>query len=153
MKKLQRFDQNHGLSPLQKCQFCLLFKSMFILSRKAFFLTRTSPNTFTGCIVHKTKRSQNFQFLTKTMDKPLGKNANFVGFWNRCFFCSKRLVCYIKRRKSFFHDLFSRSMTWEYTGLQGVTGGYKGLQGVTRGDRGWQGLTGGYKWLYKLFSN
>ena len=32
----------------------------------------------------------------------------------------------IKRRKSFFHDLFSRSMTWEYWGLQRVTGGYKG---------------------------
>ena len=33
------------------------------------------------------------------------------------------LVCYIKRRKSFFHNLFSRSMTWEYRGLQGVTRG------------------------------
>ena len=38
--------------------------------------------------------------------------------------------------KYFFHDFFSRSMTWEYRGLQGVTGGYKGLQGVTRGYRG-----------------
>ena len=62
-------------------------------------------------------------------------------------FCSERLVCYIKRRKSFFHDLFSRSMTWEYTrgykGLQGVTRGYRGLQGVTRGYRGLQGVTRG----------
>ena len=80
-----------------------------------------------------------------------------MGFSNRGFFCSERLVCYIKRRKSFFHDLFSRSMTWEYTGLQGVTRGYKGLQGVkrgyrglqrvTRGDRGRQGVTGGWKGL------
>ena len=43
------------------------------------------------------------------------------------------LVCYIKRRKSFFDDLFSQSMTWEYKGLQEVTKGYKGLQGVTGG--------------------
>ena len=63
------------------------------------------------------------------------------------FFCSERLVCYIKRRKSFFHDLFSRSMTWEYRGLQGVTGGYKGLQGVTGGYKGLQGVTGGDKGL------
>ena len=180
MKKLQLFDQNHGLSPLQKCQLCLLFKSMFILSRKACFLTRTSPNNFSGFILHNTKRQQNFQFLTKTMDenhdhdqnhgpKPwlwlwlfdqnqnLWKNPIFVGFWNRCFCCSERLVCYKKDRKSFFHHLFSRSMTWEYRGLQGVTEGYKGLQGVTggykrlqgvkRGDRGWQGVTGGYKGL------
>ena len=169
MKTLQLFDQNHGLSTLLKCQFCLLFKSMFILSRKACLLTRTSPITFFGCILHKTKRLENFEGSTKTMDhgpKPwtLGKNANFVGFWNPCFSCSERLVCYIKRRKSVFHDLFWRSMTWEYKGLQGITGGYKGvtrgyiglqgvtrgyrgLQGVTRGDRGWQGVTGGYKGL------
>ena len=38
-------------------------------------------------------------------------------------------------------------MTWEYRGLQGVTGGYKGLQGVTRAYRGLQGVTGGDKGL------
>ena len=68
-------------------------------------------------------------------------------FESDVFCCSERLVCYIKRRKSFFHDLFSRSMTWEYRGLQGVTGGYKGLQGVTRGYRGLQGVTRGYRGL------
>ena len=31
-------------------------------------------------------------------------------------------------------------MTWEYRGLQGVTGGYKGLQGVARGEKGLQGV-------------
>ena len=148
MKKLQLFDQNHELSTLQKCQFFLLFKSMFILSRKACLLTRTSPNTFSGCILRKTKRSKHFKVSTRTMDhgpKPwtLCKNANFVGFWNRCFSCSERLVCYQKRRKSFFHDLFLRSMTREYRGIQRVTGGYKGLQGVTRGYRGLQGVTRG----------
>ena len=38
-------------------------------------------------------------------------------------------------------------MTWEYRGLQGVTGGYRGLQGVTRGYKELKGVTGGYKWL------
>ena len=84
MKKLQLFDQHHGLTPLEKCQFC--------------------------------------------------------GFLNRRFRCSERLVCYIKRRKSFFLDLFSGSMTWEYRG-------YRGLQGVTKGDKGLQGITGGYEGL------
>ena len=64
-----------------------------------------------------------------------------MGFLNGCFHCPERLVCYIKRRKSFFHDLFSRSMTWEYRRLQGVTRGYTGLQGVTRGYKGGQGVT------------
>ena len=38
-------------------------------------------------------------------------------------------------------------MTWEYTGLQGVTGGYKGLQGVTGGYKGLKGVKGGDKGL------
>ena len=63
------------------------------------------------------------------------------------FVVQKRLVCYIKRRKSFLHDLFSRSMTLEYTGLQKVAGGYKGLQRVTKGYKGLQGVTGGDKGL------
>ena len=67
-----------------------------------------------------------------------------MGFSNRCFFCSEKLVCYIKRRKSFSHDLFSRSRTWEYRGLEGGTGGYKG---VTRGYKGLKGVTRGYKRL------
>ena len=63
------------------------------------------------------------------------------------FCCSERLVCYIKSPKSFFHDLFSRSVKWEYRGLQGVTKGYNGLQVVTVGYKGLQGVTGGYKRL------
>ena len=85
------------------------------------------------------------------------EKCQFSGFLNRRFRCSERLVCYIKRRKLFFLDLFSGPMTWEYRGyrgLQGVTGGDKGLQGLTRsyrrlqrvirGYRGLQEVTGGY---------
>ena len=60
------------------------------------------------------------------------------------------LVCYIKRPKSFFDDLFSRCMIWEcggYKRLMGVTRGYRGLQGATRGYRGLQGVTRGYRGL------
>ena len=94
------------------------------------------------------------------MDRPLWKNANFVGFRNRCLSCLERLVCFTKRRKSFFRDLFSRSMTWEYRGLQGVAEGYKvlqavkrgyrGLQGITKGDGGLQGVTGAYRGLQRI---
>ena len=38
-------------------------------------------------------------------------------------------------------------MTWEYMGLQGVTGVYKGLQEVTRGYNALQRVTGGDKEL------
>ena len=76
-----------------------------------------------------------------------------MGFSNRCFCCSKRLVCYIKRPKWFFHDLFSPSITPEYRALQGVTGGYKGLQGVTGGYKRLLGVTGGDKRLQGVSKN
>ena len=44
MKKLQLFDQNHGLSPLEICQFCIHLKCMFILSRKACLYLRVQRN-------------------------------------------------------------------------------------------------------------
>ena len=67
------------------------------------------------------------------LDQNLGltplEKYQFSAFLLRRFRFSERLVSYIKRRKSFFRDLFSGSMTWEYRG-------YRGFQGVTRGDRG-----------------
>ena len=71
--KSQIFDENDGLTPLEKCQFCC--------------------------------------------------------FLNLCFHSREWLVFYIKRQKSFFHDLLSRSITWPVKQL--VTEGYKGLQRVT----------------------
>ena len=132
---------------MQKCQFWLLLKYMFILCKNAFFLTRTSPNTFSACILHKTNVNKNKIFDQHHGLTPLEK-CQFCGCLNRRFRCSERLVCYIKGRKSYFVDLFSGSMTSEYRcyrGLQRVTGGDKGLQGVTRGYRGLQTVTRGYR--------
>ena len=44
-------------------------------------------------------------------------------------------------------------MTWEYRGLQGLTGGYKGLQGVTGSYKRLQGVTGGDKGLQGVSKN
>ena len=74
----------------------------------------------------------------------------FCVFETDVFVFQKGFFCYIKRPKSFFHDLFSRSMTWECRGLQGVTVSYTGLQGVTRGYRGLQGVTRGYWGLQRV---
>ena len=50
MKKSQIFDQNHGLTPLQKCQFCGFLKPMFLLFRKACLLYKTSKIVFSRFI-------------------------------------------------------------------------------------------------------
>ena len=82
---------------------------MFILSKKACFLTKTSRNTFSGCILHKTKRKM---LLYKT---------------SKIFF--SRFIFTI-------YDMRIPGVTRGYRGLEGVTRGYKGLQGVTAGYNG-----------------
>ena len=87
--------------------------------------------------------------MPKPWTNPFGKMP-ILGFLKPMFSLSRKACLLYKRSKIVFHDLFSRSITWEYGGLQGVTWGYKGLQGVTRGYRGLQGLqevTGGNKEL------
>ena len=46
LKKSQSFDQNHGLTPLEKCQFGGFLKPMFPLFRKAWLLYKTSKIVF-----------------------------------------------------------------------------------------------------------
>ena len=46
MKKLHFFDQNHGLTPLEKCQFCGFLKPMFSLFRKVCLLYKMSKFVF-----------------------------------------------------------------------------------------------------------
>ena len=146
MKKLQLFDQNHRLSSLQKCQFSLLFKSMFILSRRACFLTRTSPNNFSGCILHKTKRSKKFQIFDQNHGLTPLQKCQFCGFLKPMFLLFGKGCLLYKTSKivwsRFIFTIYDmgiqgvQGVTGGYWGLQGVTGGCKGLKEVTRGDRG-----------------
>ena len=61
-----------------------------------------SRNTFSRRNVPKRKEERNLKFLTKTMDKPLLKNANFATCLNRCFYGQKRLVFVINRHETLF---------------------------------------------------
>ena len=142
MKRLQLFHPNDGLTSLEKCQFCGFLKSMFLWSRKACFLTRTSPNVFfftVFCI-----KREVYQNLWK---------MQILWFSNRNFYSLEGLVSYInvKNRIFFFHDLLSRSITWGsrgYKGLQGLTAGYKWLQG--QAYFGLQRVKSGYMWLEEV---
>ena len=40
------FDQNHELTLSEKWKFCDFYQAVFLWSRKASFLSRTSANTF-----------------------------------------------------------------------------------------------------------
>ena len=68
-KKLEKWpfsDQNHGLTPLEKCQFFEFLNFLFFQPRKAFFRSRISKNTFSWSTLRKKKSSKNGHFCTNT---------------------------------------------------------------------------------------
>ena len=86
MKKFQIFDQTHGRTSLEKCKFCDFFKSAFLWSRKASFLSRTLPNTF----------------LRPNEADKLKKKANYATVLNSCFCGQERLAFHLKRHQTHF---------------------------------------------------
>ena len=69
MGKWPIFDQNHGLTPLEKSQFSGVFELLFFYSlKRRFFVLEYRKIHFSWPILPERKRWKNGQFLTKTMD-------------------------------------------------------------------------------------
>ena len=107
MKKGQFSDQNHGLTPLEKCQFCGCLKPMFSLLTKAYLLYKTCKIVFLRFIL--TIYDMGIQGVTRG-DKRLQRVTwGYKGV---------------------------QGVTRGYSRLKGVTTGDRGLQRVTRGCKG-----------------
>ena len=106
MKKALIFDQNDGLTPLQKRQFCGFFKPIFFLSRKACLLYKTSKIVFSRSIF--TIYDMRIHGVTRGYSGLQGVTRGYKGL---------------------------QGVTGGYQGLQGGTGADKGLQGVAKDYR------------------
>ena len=102
MKKCRIFDQNDGLTPLQKSQFFGFLKAMFLLLRQACLLYKTSKLVSSRFIC--TIYDMEIQVVTSGYRGLQGGTRGYKGL---------------------------QGVTRGYKGLQGVTGGDKGLHGVT----------------------
>ena len=60
------------------------------MCRKANFLSRTTSKAFVGLLHLKHRECRNVEFLTKTMDQSLSKNAIFSTFLIRSFYSLER---------------------------------------------------------------
>ena len=104
--KFQIFDQNHGLTPLQKYHFCGFLKPMFYLFRKACLLYKTSKIDFSRFIF--TIYDMGIEGVTRGYTGLQGVTRSYRGL---------------------------KGVTGGYKGLQGVTGDDNALQGVTKDYR------------------
>ena len=90
MEIFQIFDQNHGLTPLEKSQFLTVLTFRFFIVKKTFFISRISLNGFCQLILTIIKRWKNFKFLTKNHGLTPLEKFLFLAFLTFCFLQSKK---------------------------------------------------------------
>ena len=102
LKKWPVLDQNHGLTPLEKCQFFDFLFFLFLQPRKAFlFVLEYLKIHFPGLLCLKQRSWKNGHFCTKTMEK-----WQFFDFFNFFFYSLKRRFLVLEYRKTHFPGLF-----------------------------------------------
>ena len=80
LEKRPYWDQNHGLTLLEKCQFFDFWNFLFLLPRKAFFHSRKSKKLFCRPILNKKKVRKMASFGPKPWVNPFGKTSIFRHF-------------------------------------------------------------------------
>ena len=96
--KMAIFDQNHGLTPWEKCQLFDYLNFLFLQPRKAFLLSRTSLRIFSLPILPEKKSWKNGHFWTKTMGLTPLEKSQFFDFLNFLF---------LQPRKAYFRSRIS----------------------------------------------
>ena len=83
-------DQNHGLTPLKKCQFFLLFCTSFFYSlERRFFFLEDRKGHFPMLHCRKKKDGKMAVFGPKPWVNPFGKMSNFRLFELLVFIAQK----------------------------------------------------------------
>ena len=80
LEKSPIFEQNHGLTPLEKCQFFDFFNFLFLCLEMRFLVQEYHETHFPGLYCLKKGGWKNDQFLKKTMEK-----CQFFDFFNFLF--------------------------------------------------------------------
>ena len=77
LEKWPFVDQNHGLTPLEKCQFSTFWTSCFYSLERSFFALEYRKRHFPGLYCLKQKSWKNGHFWTKPGVNPFGKMSIF----------------------------------------------------------------------------
>ena len=116
-KKLEKWpflDQNHGLPPLEKCQFSTFLTSCFYSVKRRFFVLEYHKRQFSGLYCLK-KVSKMVIFGPKPWVNPFEKNVHFSTVWTCCFYSLEKpffVLEYHKRHFSFLYCLKKKVKKW-----------------------------------------
>ena len=81
------FDQNHGLTPLEKCDFWDFERLKFLWPKKVSFLSRTLLNIISSVILRENQNRRKLHFLTQSGKKvKTGSNSKQENYRRASFF-------------------------------------------------------------------
>ena len=94
VEKWPFLDQNHGLTPLEKCQFFDFLNFLFLQPRKGFFRSRISEKTFSQLILIKKKSFKKYPCLDQNHGLTPLEKCQFFGLLNFLFLYSRKAFFY-----------------------------------------------------------
>ena len=106
LKKWPFLDQNHGLTPLGKCQFFDFWTSCFYRLEKRFFVLKYHKRHFPGLYFLKKKSEKIAIFGAKPRVNPFGKMSIFFYFLNFFFSSFRKAFFVLEYHKRHFSGLY-----------------------------------------------
>ena len=106
MEKWWFLDQNHGLTPLEKCPFFNFLNLFFYSLERRFFVLEYRKGHFPMLYCRKKKRWKNGHFRANTMGYSFWKNVNFSTFRTICFYSLERVFFVLEYPKRHFLGLY-----------------------------------------------
>ena len=96
-------DQNHGLTPLKKCQFSTFWTSCFYSLERRFFVRKYRKRYFPwlNCL-----KKNGWPFLDQNHGLTRLENVKFSTFWTFCFYSLERRFFELEYRKRYFPGLY-----------------------------------------------
>ena len=107
-------DQNHGLTPLEKCQFFDFLKFLLLYPTKVYFRSRMSKKTFSWPILSKKNKLKKWPFLDDNHGLTPLQKCNFSTFSTSYFYSLETRFFDLEYRKRHFPCLYClKKTTWK----------------------------------------
>ena len=106
LEKWPVLDQNHGLTPLEKCQFFDFLNFLFLQPRKTCFGSRISCKTFSWPILPKKEKLEKSPFLDQNHGLTPLEKCQFFDFLNFLFLQPRKAFSALEYRQRHFPGLY-----------------------------------------------
>ena len=114
MEKWPIFELNHGLTPLENCQFFDFFNFLFFLPRNAFFRSRISQNTVSWPILPEKKNMEKWPIFEENHGLTPLEKCQFFDFFNLLFFLPRMRFFLLEYHKTRFPRLYClKKISWK----------------------------------------